>query len=107
MARVAQRTLWNLRDSDGTLVLCRRRPRGGTALTAQAMRRKPRLLVDPDDRRRLAHVRGWLVARRIAVLNVGGPRASEDPGIYRSARRFLEALFPPRTGRAAASKEPR
>lgn len=102
LAPVSQRTLWNLRDSDGTLILCRGRPRGGTALTLQAVRRKPRLLVDPDDRHRLRFVRGWLIGQRIAVLNVGGPRASEDPGIYRAARGFLAALFSnDRTGSSA------
>src|SRR5437660_8666127 len=42
-----QRTRWNVRDSDGTLILVRGRPTGGTALTLASARRlgKPVLVV--------------------------------------------------------------
>ncbi len=47
-AAYGQRTRWNVRDSDGTLVLKRGTPRGGTALTISAARNlgKPFLAVD-------------------------------------------------------------
>ena len=43
-----QRTAWNVRDSDGTLILTRGRPDRGTALTERLARRrnKPCLVVD-------------------------------------------------------------
>src|SRR5919108_3104860 len=46
----AQRTEWNVRDSDATLVLCRGAPRGGTALTLRVAKRcgRPVLVVDPS-----------------------------------------------------------
>lgn len=83
LARVSQRTLWNIRDSDGTLVLCHGRPRGGSALTVRGLAGcRPRLVLNPEApgaARRAA----WFVRRhRIRRLNVGGPRASEDPAIY-------------------------
>src|SRR6266852_5932705 len=37
-----QRTEWNVRDSDGTLVLTLGRPDGGTALTIELARRLPK-----------------------------------------------------------------
>lgn len=47
-AEYAQRTEWNVRDSDGTLVLTRGQPTGGTALTIELAERlgKPYLVVD-------------------------------------------------------------
>src|SRR5512135_124388 len=47
----AQRTEWNVRDSDATLVLTHGRPAGGTALTIAVARRlgKPLLVLDLDE----------------------------------------------------------
>src|SRR5436309_586670 len=44
----AERTAWNVRDADGTLVLLRGRPSGGTALTIELADRygKPCLVLD-------------------------------------------------------------
>jgi len=96
-ARYPQRTEWNVRDSDGTLVLHAGRPRGGTALTIRlvARLRKPVLPVDldldPDPRAVLE----WIAGRGIRVLNVAGPRESESPGVGRRADGFLtEAVLP-------------
>lgn len=109
LARVCQRTLWNIRDSDGTLVLTRARPRGGTALTARAAAvARPRLIVDPSDTGAMRRVHAWLAANRIKWLNVGGPRASEDAHIYPLAFRFvadLIAVAPPYGRRRRWSQE--
>jgi Circularly permutated YpsA SLOG family len=94
-ADYAQRTEWNVRDSDGTLVVVRGRATGGTALTIALARRhgKPVLVVDltrdvsPDQAHR------WIETGAIGVLNVAGPRESQKPGIGGQARSFLEALF--------------
>ncbi|HXK08223.1 MAG TPA: putative molybdenum carrier protein [Vicinamibacteria bacterium] len=94
-ADYAQRTVWNVRDSDGTLVLTRGRPRGGTALTVEAAGKlgRPLLVLDlakdpaPED------VLLWIEAEGITVLNVAGPRESQRPGIGDEARAFLELLF--------------
>jgi hypothetical protein len=91
----AQRTEWNVRDSDGTLVLTRGRPSGGTAFTIATARRlrRPLFVLDlaggpsPDE------ALGWIEAEGIGVLNVAGPRESQRPGIGEEARRFLERLF--------------
>ena len=97
-----QRTLWNVRRSDATLVLCRKRPSGGTALTIGLTRRlrKPMFVTDPLDLKSLGPARKWLSRRRVQVLNVAGPRAGQDAAIYGLARRFLRYLLsdwpPPR-----------
>jgi hypothetical protein len=38
-------------------------------------------------------IRDWIRDRSIGVLNVAGPRASQDPGIYKAVRGVLEAVF--------------
>ena len=81
-ARYPQRTLWNVRDSDGTLVLHAGRPRGGTALTLRLLGRqhKPALRLDLDEHPDPAELARWIGAQGIRVLNVAGPRESECPG---------------------------
>jgi hypothetical protein len=90
-----QRTEWNVRDSDGTLVLTCGQPDRGTALTIELTRRmsKPCLVIDLTGEPDPAAVRDWAVANHIRVLNVAGPRASESPDIYQSAARFLRSVL--------------
>ena len=94
-ARPIQRTLWNLRDSDATLVLLFGPARGGTLSTL----RHARLLGRPCRAVNLAApvspmpTRRWIAARRIARLNVAGPRESEAPGIHARAADFLLRLL--------------
>lgn len=87
----AQRTEWNVRDSDGTLVLTRGRPAGGTAFTIGVARSlgRPLLVLDLRDDPDPGAVRRWARAAGIAVLNVAGPRESQRPGIGDEARAFL------------------
>jgi len=93
----AQRTEWNVRDADGTLVLTRGRPSGGTALTIAVARRRgrPLLVLDLEAGPGPDEVRQWLEASGIAVLNVAGPRESQRPGIGAQARAFLEEALRP------------
>lgn len=91
----AQRTAWNVRDSDATLIFAPSEPSGGTALTvAEARRRgRPYRIVTPAAE--VAPTQDWLDGDRVRVLNVAGPRESEVPGIYMDARAWLERLFAP------------
>jgi hypothetical protein len=86
-----QRTQWNVRDSDGTLILTRGAPTGGTAGTIQAAARlgRPCLIVRLDRRPSRSPLDAWMAAHAVRVLNVAGPRESASPGIYALARRFL------------------
>ncbi len=58
---------------------------------------RPHLVVNAYDPGAAETVRAWLAdAPAGLVLNVGGPRESEAPGIYTAARQVLEAVL--RTG---------
>ena len=94
-ADVAQRTEWNVRDSDATLVLHRAALSGGTATTVEHARRlgRPLLVRDLDTPIDPAEVVTWLVANQVRVLNCAGPRASEAPEIEAQARQVLTAIF--------------
>jgi hypothetical protein len=90
-----QRTEWNVRDADGTPVLTRGRPKGGTALTVAVAKRlaKPYLVVNLNKRPAVKKVRDWAAGHQVRVLNVAGPRESENPGIYEQAVQFLRQLL--------------
>jgi len=91
-----QRTEWNVRDSDGTLIVNRGRLDGGTLLTAElalGRYRKPLLIVQLGRRIRGERFRAWRARNRVRVLNVAGPRESKRPGIYRAAKALLERLL--------------
>ncbi|MGH7228520.1 MAG: putative molybdenum carrier protein [Nitrospiraceae bacterium] len=91
----AQRTAWNVRDSDGTLILTRGQPTEGTALTIEVAERqgKPHLVMDLNEQPDCATVRAWAIMHRIRVLNVAGPREEKSPGIYVRASQFLRRLL--------------
>jgi len=93
-----QRTKWNVRDSDATLILKRGMLGGGSALTADLAARlhRPWLVVDLDDALESgdpAEAAAWLGQEKVAVLNVAGPRESHNPGIYQSARIYIEQVL--------------
>jgi hypothetical protein len=93
--RYEERTEWNVRDSDGTLVLTRGEPTGGTALTRDLALRSGRPLhtADLDAEATTSAARAWIERNRIDVLNVAGPRETGAPGIYAAAKAFLEELL--------------
>jgi hypothetical protein len=89
-----QRTEWNVRDSDGTVILsiagelC-----GGSRATeqfAQALG-KPclRLSEEHDGRKAAARLCEFLRQHGIRILNVAGPRASQEPRVGRFVRDVL------------------
>lgn len=94
-AEYEERTEWNVRDSDGTLILTIGEPTGGTAHTiecAQAQA-KPYLVLDLATMDTTDAVREWLETNRIRTLNVAGPRESKAPGIEFRAARYLRSLL--------------
>ena len=94
-ADYAQRTEWNVRDSDGTLIVTRGRPTGGTAQTIVYARQlhKPHLTVDVTQPMDLLVVRAWMAREHIHILNIAGPRESKAPGIAQESREWLRALM--------------
>jgi hypothetical protein len=115
----AVRTEWNVRDSDGTLIITRGKPTGGTAYTIAMCRvhNKPCLVIDlchceegearrsnlpniidnvglprPSGARNDRTVEAfhvWLTLHNIQTLNIAGPRESNQPGIYSAANKLL------------------
>lgn len=96
-AAYRERTDWNVRDADATLILARGRLTGGTSFTRRCATRrgKPLRVADPSatDARTIGDLVAWLGAERVAVLNVAGPRESTVPGIGREATVFLRRLL--------------
>ncbi|NNG17514.1 MAG: hypothetical protein HKM89_13645 [Gemmatimonadales bacterium] len=90
-----ERTEWNVRDSDGTLILTIGQPSGGTAHTIECAQAaaKPYFVLDLDAEAGAHVVREWLERNRIRTLNVAGPRESKAPGIEQRAARYLLELL--------------
>jgi len=91
----AERTEWNVRDSDATLILYRGALTGGTRLTADLARRlgRPLCAFDLALRSDSEEILSWLLTNRIRALNCAGPRESGAPGIQGEAFVLLRGLF--------------
>jgi predicted Rossmann fold nucleotide-binding protein DprA/Smf involved in DNA uptake len=97
-AGYSQRTHWNVRDSDGTLVVNMGELSGGTLLTTKvtAKARKPCLVVQAvasDAEQVVGQIRSWVDQENIRTLNVAGPREEKAPGIYAVTKALLSTLL--------------
>jgi hypothetical protein len=102
-----ERTRQNVADSDGTVILSFGPLSGGSKATAGDCRRlhKPCLVIDA---KRVTMTEAafelavFLLRHRIQTLNVAGPRASGQAGIYGFVVEVLKLVITPqRTGRKA------
>src|SRR5579872_4589257 len=101
----AERTEWNVRDADASLILVDAAGAAvsrGTALaeTLAARYGKPLLVVDVGAADAVMHANDWLVALMAAHggdapfrLAIGGPRESEAREIYGKAKAFVRDLL--------------
>jgi hypothetical protein len=94
-----QRTEWNVRDSDGTVIFSiGNKLSGGSLKTLQVVQKheKPWIYLSAawseDAPRRLLN---FLEDNKIRVLNVAGPRASKEPEVGRFVTATLHRLFNP------------
>ena len=83
----AERTRWNVRDSDATLIIATDPLIGGTALTRAFVEQeqRPVLVIDSKVVSMLEAaelIADWIDATGIQILNVAGPRESTCPGVY-------------------------
>jgi hypothetical protein len=98
-----QRTEWNIRDSDATLIIT---DSEGMAVSVGTKRGqqwahqygKPLLVIDATKTDAAARAAQWVKAQlqRFGVdmtLSIGGPRESEAPGIYARARILIAAIL--------------
>ena len=105
-----QRTEWNVRDSDATLIITDSLGLSisiGTRRAHRWARRhgKPELIVDASDPRAPARAAAWLGVQRKRfgphmTLSIGGPRESEAPGIYVRAKALIVASLRRRSASA-------
>lgn len=96
--RYAERTELNVLGADATIIVSHGRLGGGSRLTRKLAEkhRKPVLHVDlleTDPERAALRARRFLAGANCKTLNIAGPRASEDPEIYRQTKEFLNRLF--------------
>jgi Circularly permutated YpsA SLOG family len=91
----AMRTVLNVTHSDGTLILTRGRPEGGTQRTVFLCREygKPTFIIDLERKMDIAGFAAWLFEYEIGTLNVAGPRETKQSGIGKQTRETLEELF--------------
>lgn len=97
-ANPSQRTEWNVRDSDATIIVSDGDLTGGSALTAQLAERLGRSwfhanLSEKAPIELIDAIATWIAEGKFEVLNVAGPRQSKDPGIYAKARALLSPVF--------------
>jgi hypothetical protein len=93
-----ERTRRNVMDSDATLILSHGPLAGGSALTREvaAAAGKPCLCLDLDQspmHEAAQQTRRWVIEHGVEVLNVAGPRASEDARAYLDAFALMRALL--------------
>jgi hypothetical protein len=106
-----QRTEWNVRDSNATLIIIDHQGllvSIGTRRANEWARQhgKPELVVDATDHTAAERAAAWLQTQQERfgpdmTLSIGGPRESEAPGIYKRARSLiaevLNRVMPPDT----------
>ena len=95
--RYAERTEWNVRDSDATVIFSLHPVLdGGSALTRRLARkyRKPFLhLYQAVGANPARQLKQFVRKHRVRVLNVAGPRESQAPSVGRFVRAVLNDWF--------------
>jgi hypothetical protein len=94
-AEYDQRTEWNVRDSQGTLLLISGTIFGGSLHTKNCCQHydKPFLVVDLSETANFDEVVTWLALNNVHILNVAGPREGHCAGIYEKAKTYIEELL--------------
>lgn len=109
----SMRTISNIRDSDGTLIIVPTMPlperiKDGTLLTLKEVesRKKPNLLISADEDivNNIQKIRDWTELHQIKILNVAGPRESSSPGIYQTSIDLLRMAVIVRPENGSSSK---
>jgi hypothetical protein len=96
----SERTLQNVKDSDGTVVIYPKELRGGTEQTVRFcvdLKRPYKLVhaskLSAEDAAKL--IAGFVRENKIGVLNIAGPRESEWSQAYDFVSRALSAFLQP------------
>ena len=93
----SQRTEWNVRDSDGTIVIVTGSGRvdPGTQWTIECAKRyqRPLIVCKVDDPNAKEKIKKWLDANKIGRLNVAGSSEATSPGIGVKVYQLLKQTF--------------
>jgi hypothetical protein len=95
-ASYLQRTKWNVRDSDATVIFSIAPTlSGGSKKTVDFARKlnKPCLQIHPTMTDAPQRLKTFLEDNAIEVLNVAGPRASKEPGVAQLVIQTLDRVF--------------
>jgi len=95
-ASYLQRTEWNARDSDGTVIFSLAPVLTGGSLKTQVFavkHKKTATHIHPGMYAPEAALLRFIEAHSIKSLNVAGPRGSKEPGVYDFVMRVLDAAF--------------
>ena len=94
----AERTAKNVQDADGTLIISRGQLTGGSEYTREMAikHKRPWLHIDLSQVaafQAASTINQWVLQNEIEILNVAGPRASKDPGIYPEALNIIVSAY--------------
>lgn len=96
----SQRTIWNVRDSDGSLIfwvgeISELKSDKGTELAASTSNklRKPYLVVNPFSNTTVRTTIKWINENNIEILSIGGPSELNSPGIFEQVYQILIEVF--------------
>ncbi len=94
-ADTAQRTHWNVRDSDATLVISAGEATGGTALTLESAQAQGKPLFRNDLKEAIDYpaFERWLRETEVRRLHIAGPRERPEHPVYAAACERLRALL--------------
>lgn len=86
----AQRTEWNIRDSDGSLVIVwNPMPKDGTVFALECLKKwkKPHLVINLSEtpKPKIEDIVKWIQENNIKVISIGGPRGSFAKNVYTDA----------------------
>ncbi|MBW1821972.1 MAG: putative molybdenum carrier protein, partial [Deltaproteobacteria bacterium] len=94
----SKRTKKNVVGSDGTLIISHGKLTGGSELTRIIAEKNDRPCLHIDLNKIIVfkaaeQIKSWIETHKIEVLNIAGPRESNDPKIYKAARDVLETVL--------------
>ena len=92
------RTEKNVVAAEGILIISHGPLTGGSGYTREMAIKHGRPWLHMDLNQMAAFhaataINNWILQKEIEILNVAGPRASEDPGIYQDTLNILESVY--------------
>ena len=85
------RTGYNVRESDGSILIYSGQLQGGTFYAVEMARHhgKPAMAIDMENPPPPSEVGDWITENAIATLHIGGQREASAPGIYARAYTYI------------------